>query len=87
MSTSDLIKALAQIRNELRSLEQQEKAVRARLIRKLDQQGTNSITIPHYKLTRSWTVREIMKKANTPAQIWNRYATLVEMETLRVKPR
>jgi phosphopantetheinyl transferase (holo-ACP synthase) len=87
MSTADLIEALAHIRSELRSLEHQEQTIRDRLLTKLDRQHTNTFTTPHYKLTRTWSMREHMQKRNVPIQVWNQYATQMEVETLRIKPR
>lgn len=87
MSTADLIEALAYIRSELRALEQQEKTIRARLIQKLDRQRTNTLTTPHYKLIRSWNMRESVEKRNVPEDVWNQYATVMEVETLRIRPR
>jgi hypothetical protein len=87
MSTADLIEALAHIRSELRSLEQQERIIRSRLLVKLNRRHTNTITTPRYKLTRTWNMREHMQKKNVPLAVWNLYATQTEVETLRVKPR
>lgn len=54
--------------------------------RYMDKKDTDSINAKYYTVTRRSNTRQILSKASTPPEIWERYATRFTYKSYYLKP-
>lgn len=83
-SSDNFLKDWLNIRKKLRDLEKKEELYRKKVEKEMNSQRSNSLQSRNYVVARRKVKRGIIKKANVPKNIWDKYSEEIGYYTYNV---